>query len=70
MKLIWILLLTFTLPVLAEASGDQSKHHTVDGFQNYPITPAMPPLGIGFYLRRAWSSFFLPDVPGDHFLVG
>lgn len=69
MKLIWILLLTFTLPVLAEASGDQSKHHTVDGFQNYPITPAMPPLGIGFYLRRAWSSFFLPDVPGDHFLA-
>lgn len=69
MKFIWALLLVFSLPVLAEASGDRLKHHTDEGFQNYPITPAAPSLGIGFYLRRAWSSFFLPDVPNDHSLT-
>ena len=44
------------------------KHHTTDGFRNYPIVPASPALGIGFYLRRIWSAFNLPDVPENHYL--
>ena len=69
MKIVWVWLLIFSLPVLVQASEGQSEHHSSDGFQNYPITPATPSLGIGFYLRRAWSSFFLPDVPKDHYLT-
>ena len=69
MKTIWALLLVLGLPILTEASADRPKHHADEGFQNYPITPPAPSLGIGFYLRRAWSSFFLPDTPKDHYLT-
>jgi len=69
MKTVWALLLVFGLPLLAMASEDRPKHHTVDGFQNLPITPTPPALGIGFYLRRVWSSFSLPDVPKEHYLT-
>lgn len=44
------------------------KHHTIKGFRNYPVIPDPPPVGVAFYLRRVWGSFFLPDVPPDHFL--
>jgi len=44
------------------------KHHTTEGFRNYPIVPASPALGISFYLRRIKSSFNLPAVPESHYL--
>jgi L-ascorbate metabolism protein UlaG (beta-lactamase superfamily) len=44
------------------------KHHTKEGFRNYPIVPASPALGISFYLRRIKSSFSLPIVPESHSL--
>jgi len=44
------------------------KHHTTEGFRNYPIVPASPALGISFYLRRIWSAFNLPYVPENHYL--
>jgi L-ascorbate metabolism protein UlaG (beta-lactamase superfamily) len=44
------------------------KHHTQNGFRNYPVTPEPPPVGVAFYLRRTLDSFFLPDVPDDHYL--
>ena len=69
MKIIWSLLLIFSSAVLAEASEDRPTHHADEGFQNHPVTPAAPSLGLSFYLRRAWSSFFLPDVPNDHYLT-
>ncbi len=68
MKIIWILLLILGGPVLAEVSVERPKHHTEDGFQNYPLTPEAPSFSIGFYLHRVWQSFFLPDVPEEHSL--
>jgi L-ascorbate metabolism protein UlaG (beta-lactamase superfamily) len=44
------------------------KHHTTEGFRNYPIVPESPALGIGFYMRRIESSFNLPVVPESHYL--
>jgi L-ascorbate metabolism protein UlaG (beta-lactamase superfamily) len=45
------------------------KHHTQNGFRNYPVIPDPPPVGVAFYLRRTLDSFFLPDVPEDHYLT-
>jgi len=44
------------------------KHHTQNGFRNYPVIPDPPPVGAAFYFRRVLDSFFLPDVPADHYL--
>ncbi len=44
------------------------KHHTQNGFRNYPVIPDPPPVGAAFYFRRVMGSFFLPDVPDDHYL--
>jgi hypothetical protein len=44
------------------------KHHTQNGFRNYPVIPDPPPIGAAFYFRRVLDSFFLPDVPDDHYL--
>ncbi len=44
------------------------KHHTENGFRNYPIIPEPASVGAAFYLRRTWGSFVLPEVPPDHFL--
>ena len=44
------------------------KHHTQNGFRNYPLVPDSPPVGAAFYVRRVLGSFFLPDVPNDHYL--
>ena len=68
---VWIILglllvvFCFPQPVSAE---DKPNHHTSDGFRNYPPVPAPPSLSIGFYLRRIWSAFNLPDVPEKHYL--
>ncbi|MEN8133369.1 MAG: MBL fold metallo-hydrolase [Pseudomonadota bacterium] len=43
-------------------------HHTQNGFRNYPDDPEFGPVNSGFYFRRVMDSFFLPDVPGDHYL--
>ncbi len=44
------------------------KHHTQNGFRNYPVIPSPPPVGAAFYVRRVLDSFFLPDVPEDHYI--
>ncbi len=44
------------------------KHHTQNGFRNYPVIPDPPPVGAAFYFRRVTDSFFLPDVADDHYL--
>jgi len=44
------------------------KHHTNEGFRNYPIMPEPPALGIDFYMRRIKSSFNMPVVPERHYL--
>jgi N-acyl-phosphatidylethanolamine-hydrolysing phospholipase D len=44
------------------------KHHTQNGFRNYPVIPDPPPVDAAFYFRRIRDSFFLPDVPDEHYL--
>jgi len=57
-----------TLMPQSVLSENNLKHHITDGFQNYPLVPPPPSLGPGFYLDRIWSSFFLPEVPENHYL--
>jgi L-ascorbate metabolism protein UlaG (beta-lactamase superfamily) len=42
------------------------KHHTRDGYQNYPFIETAAPKGPFFYIRRAWDSLFVPDIPDGH----
>ena len=44
------------------------KHHTTEGFRNYPVVPDPPVLGVSFYISRIKSSFNLPVVPESHYL--
>ena len=62
-----LLLVVFCSLQLVSAE-DKPSHHTSEGFLNYPSVPEPPSLSIGFYLRRIWSSFNLPDVPEKHYL--
>lgn len=48
------------------AEENMPKHHTEDGYQNYPFVETAASKGILFYLRRAWSSVFTPDIPEGH----
>ena len=55
----------------SEYSGKKSldnkpQHHTVSGFQNHPFLETAAPKGILFYIRRAWDSVFVPDIPETH----
>lgn len=52
-----------------EWKQNMPKHHTTEGFRNYPIVEDAPPLGFSFYLRRIISSFRIPDVPKSHILA-
>jgi len=65
---LWVILLIFGCMAKTILPEEKPNHHIENGFQNYPVLPSPPSLGVGFYLRRAWSSFFLPDVPGSHYL--
>lgn len=44
------------------------KHHTTEGFRNYPIVEDTPSLGFNFYMHRVISSLSSPDVPKNHIL--
>jgi len=44
------------------------KHHTSEGFRNYPVVPSSTSPGIRFYLNRIWSALNLPKAPEDHYL--
>ena len=44
------------------------KHHTDTGFQNDPFVETAAAKGPLFYLRRAWDSLVVPDVPAGHVL--
>ena len=56
---------TSTAEIWAEG---KPKHHTQNGFRNYPIISEPPPVGSAFYVRRVMGSLFLPDVPDEHAL--
>lgn len=55
----------FSVGTLAE---EKPKHHTENGFRNYPVNPDFGSVGSAFYFRRVLDSFFLPDVRDGHFL--
>lgn len=59
---------TSTLSDFSEqiSSGNSPKHHTSSGYQNYPFVETAAPKGLLFYMRRAWSSVFVPDIPVGH----
>jgi len=46
--------------------ANKPKHHTLSGYQNYPFVETAAPKGILFYIRRFWSSVFVPDIPDGH----
>jgi N-acyl-phosphatidylethanolamine-hydrolysing phospholipase D len=48
---------------------DKTQHHTSSGYQNYPFVETAAPKGTFFYLRRAWDSMFVPDIPDGHKLT-
>jgi len=67
---IFTLLLGYSSSSFSEtAVQEKPRHHTQDGFRNYPVIPDPPPVGAAFYFRRILDSFFLPDIPDEHFLT-
>ena len=61
----------FGVSFLSQTAEGQVKHHMTDGFCNSPPSPP-PNLSsygkVSFFLRRFRGSFFLPEVPPDHYL--
>lgn len=45
---------------------NKPKHHTSKGFQNHPFVETAASKGVLFYLKRAWGSVFVPDIPEGH----
>ena len=65
--------LTFliSLQVFAGSPTEENghpKHHTNEGFRNYPVIENSENLGFKFYWKRFISSFNHPNVPENHFL--
>jgi N-acyl-phosphatidylethanolamine-hydrolysing phospholipase D len=48
------------------ALGNNPKHHTISGYQNNPFVETAASKGLLFYIRRAWGSVFVPDIPDGH----
>lgn len=48
---------------------NKPMHHTSDGYQNSPFVETAAPKGLLFYIRRAWGSIFVPDIPEGHDLT-
>ena len=44
------------------------KHHTTEGFRNYPVVDDSSDLGLSFYMHRFISAFSSPVVPESHIL--
>jgi L-ascorbate metabolism protein UlaG (beta-lactamase superfamily) len=55
-------------PVYSEkaSSANSPKHHTISGYQNYPFVETASAKGIFFYIRRIWSSVFVPPIADGH----
>jgi L-ascorbate metabolism protein UlaG (beta-lactamase superfamily) len=47
---------------------NKPKHHTLNGYQNDPFVKSAAPKGVFFYIRRAWDSLFVPNIPEGHTL--
>lgn len=66
-----VFLFVFTLQACATTpvwKKGKPKHHTTEGFRNFPIVKDSSTLGFSFYMNRFISSFSLPVVPESHLL--
>ena len=73
--------ITLLLAILVACSSNSSEysnkislenkpqHHTNKGYQNHPFVETAAPKGVFFYMRRAWDSVFVPEVPDGHQLT-
>ena len=44
------------------------KHHTAEGFRNFPVVEDSSELGLSFYMHRFISALSSPVVPESHIL--
>jgi N-acyl-phosphatidylethanolamine-hydrolysing phospholipase D len=51
------------------SSDNKPQHHTNNGYQNHPFVETAASKGVFFYMRRAWGSLFIPNVPDEHELT-
>ncbi len=49
-----------------KSSDNKPKHHTASGYQNHPFVKTAASKGMFFYIRRAWDSLLVPDIPDGH----
>lgn len=68
-SLFFLICITQAYASEAEWIQGMPKHHTTEGFRNYPIVEEAPSLGFSFYFHRFISSFSSPDVPKSHVLI-
>jgi len=62
-------LFSCSVPTEANALADtMPKHHTINGFQNYPPVSQSGSLGFEFWWNRIKASFQSPEIPEDHYL--
>lgn len=67
--LIFLLACTSTSSESIESAiQNKPNHHTSSGFKNDPFVETAASKGMLFYIRRAWSSVFVPNVPAGHAL--
>ena len=70
----YIILLVFILTVCSSNSGyelraeDKPKHHTVNGFRNYPLVEPADTQGFKFIWNRIFSSSKPDEIPADHLI--
>ena len=53
---------------LSQAAEGKPKHHTTDGFRNYPPVTKHSHGRFAFFLRRIFRSSLPPEIPPDHVL--
>ncbi len=71
---VMLFLVLFACSGVPSYGGDKTvvegkpEHHTDTGFQNAPFVEMASSKGVLFYLRRFWSSVFIPDASEGHVL--
>jgi len=66
-----IIMLTFSLASACNSAPpepltEQPRHHTAEGFQNYPPRDSKSYVGVAFVMRRIWYSYFPEEMGIDY----
>jgi len=69
-----IIMMTFSLASACKSAPtepitDKPKHHTAEGFKNYPLRDSESYLGVSFVMRRIWYSYFPEEMTIDYRLT-